>query len=227
MSQSGGLVWHLRALRYRRRLWAPFIRELDQWLAAWQPPERHLLILGSSAGWTLSPAFCARFERIVCVDLDPLALRLFRWLHAHRHTTLVRCDAMTELPTLLAAYPHHAVLCSNILGQIGFHCADQAIAENYITTLKHRLFGRSWASYHDCLSYRIAKGSVPAPSHHADRHQSLNSLAQDLSVQGECYDHLTHYALPDGPRLFMAWDILPTRRHWIEAGRIDPYGVIF
>lgn len=124
ISQSGGLVWHMRAWHYRKSLWAPIISAL--------------------ARWTLPAAFCARFETIVCVDLDPLAPWLFRYLHRHLHMTAIKTDVFTQLPSLLAAYPHHAVLLSNILGQHGFHCADPAWAEQNITAIKHRLFGRAW-----------------------------------------------------------------------------------
>jgi hypothetical protein len=227
VSQSGGLVWHIRALRHRQGLWAPFLAELGDWLALWQPPERHVLILGASAGWTIPPLFCDRFASIVCVDLDPLAPWLFRRLHPHAAITFLRRDVFTQLPELLAAYPHHAVLFSNILGQHGLHCPDPTLAEMTITQIKHRLFGRSWASYHDRLSHTIAEGALAPSGFDLPDHLPADVLAQRVGLVGECVDHLTQYALPTGPRHVMAWDINAQRRHWIEAGRVNIYGVTF
>lgn len=69
LSPSGGLTYHLRALRWRRRLWAPFRAQVAAWLAAWQPPCSELLLLGPSAGYTLDPAFLSRFAAILFANL--------------------------------------------------------------------------------------------------------------------------------------------------------------
>lgn len=78
LSPSGGLTYHLRALRWRRRLWTPFRAQVAAWLAAWQPPCSELLLLGPSAGYTLDPAFLSRFAAIHAVEPDPLAHWLLR-----------------------------------------------------------------------------------------------------------------------------------------------------
>jgi hypothetical protein len=227
ISQSGGLVWHSRAWRYRHNLWIPFTSALDHWLSCWQPPERNLLILGSSAGWTLSAPFCARFDQIVCVDLDPLAPWLFRLIHRHPHLTFYKADVIHDLQPIIRSYPDHAILFSNVVGQYGFHCTDPSEAEHHIACIKHQLIGRSWASYHDRLSLHRETGAPsPAPVK-LDHILDAPDLARHLDLTGPCFDHLTYSLLPDGPCMLMAWDIMPKRRHWIEAGRVNKDGLPF
>ena len=55
LSPSGGLVYHLRALRHRHG-WQPYADRLAGWLQAWSPPCRSLVLIGPSAGWTLPAA---------------------------------------------------------------------------------------------------------------------------------------------------------------------------
>ncbi len=66
LSPTGGLVYHLRALRHRRGLWAPFHRAVANWLAGWQPG-RELVIVGPSAGYALPAGFLMRFERVTAL----------------------------------------------------------------------------------------------------------------------------------------------------------------
>ena len=61
---TGGLVYHWRALRYRNSLWAPFRQAISRHLDAWDPPEKELVVLGPSAGYTLPPDFLERFDRL-------------------------------------------------------------------------------------------------------------------------------------------------------------------
>lgn len=49
LDPAGGLGYHWRAMRYRHRLWAPFISRVAGWLHAWQAPTTHLVIVGSSS----------------------------------------------------------------------------------------------------------------------------------------------------------------------------------
>lgn len=90
--------------------------------------------------------------------------------------------------------------------------------------------GAHGASYHDRLSHYLMAEETQtpyAPPRLLTHSYASEALARALSLTGACYDHFTQYALPDGPRQLMQWDILPNRRHWVEAGRVDPYGVIF
>ena len=77
INPAGGLRYHLRAARYSRALWEPFRWALGQWLLAWEPPEKNLVLVGPSAGYNLQPFLFERFERLVCLEPDPLARALF------------------------------------------------------------------------------------------------------------------------------------------------------
>jgi hypothetical protein len=225
LTPSGGLEWHLRALRYRTRLWAGFRDELRGWLAEWHPAARDLLLVGASAGWCLPDAFLTRFQRIDAVDLDPLAPVLFRALHgrplAAARTALrfERVDVFTRLPDLLACHPHHAVLFANLLGQRRFHRADVAATEAELAGVAARLTGRAWASFHDRLSgdardlagtpHGFACAGALAPA----------ALARRVGATGEWLDHLTTDVLPaSATRRLMPWRFRPGRLHWVEAG---------
>jgi len=225
LTPSGGLEWHLRALRRRHRLWAGFCDELGRWLATWRPAARDLLLLGPSAGWCLPDDFLTRFRRIDAVDLDPLASLLFRALHgralaaAGASLGFERADALDELERLLARHPDHAVLFANLLGQRRFHRTDADATEAELAALGARLAGRAWASFHERLSGRV-RDLKGAPEAFACRVALMPAaLARRVGASGEWLDHLTTHVLPDGvERRIMPWRLRPGRLHWVEAG---------
>ena len=47
---SGGLVYHLRALRYGATLWRPFREVIGEWLVHHLPPDDELVLVGPSGG---------------------------------------------------------------------------------------------------------------------------------------------------------------------------------
>jgi hypothetical protein len=73
---SGGLTYQLRALRYRRGLWAGFHATVAGWLSDWQPNARTLVIVGPNAGHALPPGFLERFEQVIALEPDPIARHL-------------------------------------------------------------------------------------------------------------------------------------------------------
>ena len=70
LDPSGGLTYQLRALRYRRSLWAGFHAAVAGWLSDWQPDGSTLVIVGPNAGHALPPGFLERFEQVVALDLE-------------------------------------------------------------------------------------------------------------------------------------------------------------
>ena len=46
LNPAGGLRYHLRGFRHAKRLWWPFRFHLADWLYAWQPPEKTLVLVG-------------------------------------------------------------------------------------------------------------------------------------------------------------------------------------
>ena len=78
---TGGLRWHGRAFMRRKTLWQPIRLAIADWLAQTSPANKHLLLIGGSAGWMMSSDWLQRFQRIDLYDLDPLAGLLFRVNH--------------------------------------------------------------------------------------------------------------------------------------------------
>lgn len=209
LSPSGGLTYHLRALRWRHRLWAPFRARVAAWLAAWQPPCSELLLLGPSAGYTLDPAFLARFAAIHTVEPDPLA----RWLLRRRFPGLplrfLDLQAFDEAgPARLAAgHPAAAILFANLLGQVHDTDATAALAPRLVAALA----GRHWASYHDLLS---ASARPTRPCAGLDRLAAdPTALARRLwAGQGiEVADHGTAGLAGGGPSELALWPLTPRR----------------
>lgn len=148
LAASGGLIWHLAALRYRNTLWRPFRENLEAWLQAWNPPSSRLLLVGPSAGWTLPAALPGRFAEVLALEPDPLARRLLG-----RRFSGIRFDRLDlfapgGLEALPALYPDHALLFCNVLGQL----APEQRSELWCERLRVALQRFDWASWHDLAS---------------------------------------------------------------------------
>ncbi len=70
---SGGLLYHLRAWRWRRTLWAPFLAQVRRWQTDWRPDARHLVLIGPSGGYAQTRQFLERFPEITALEPDPVA----------------------------------------------------------------------------------------------------------------------------------------------------------
>ncbi len=229
---TGGLAYHWRALRYRKGLWAPFRVEVARWLGDWRPPERKLLLVGPSAGHCLPGRdWFGGFKQVSAVDPDRVA-RL--WLQARlgRRVVWSREDFLSprngdfdpaRVDALLHAFPGHAVLFCNLLGQLRFLDQGAALADTFGTWkrgLERALAGRSWASFHDRLSGparpRGAPGALLGDS---------QDVLTDSDILGRFYgpdsavllDHLTGDLFPGRPRQFWSWQLRPGVFHLIEA----------
>lgn len=173
---TGGLTYHTLALMYRRSLWRPFLDRVEHWLEHdWKPNSPHLVVFGSSAGWTLPRDFIRGFESVTCVEPDPMGRWLFRRRfmteRKKRFSAVARFDLLpwtSHAPTTFGEFvnsrPNHAFLFSNILGQVALlpdeathhrksNPARAPIAETH-TRFISALQGREWASYHDVFSSR-------------------------------------------------------------------------
>ena len=216
---SGGLVYHYRAWRWGRRLWAPFHDQVRRWLADWQPDARHLVLLGPSAGYALEAAFLARFQRITVLEPDPLA----RWLLRRRFPQQVLAFAAAGewvrpggFDALARRFDDGAFLFCNLLGQTpegapaGF---DQAA---WLAQLAPALTGRDWASWHDLASTARAPDrpeplALPAA-------ESLEALLGRFWQGGELeiVDHGCAGLAPPLPRQYVLWPLRPGRFHVVE-----------
>lgn len=224
------MIYHLRAARHSRGRWAPFRRDLGRWLAGWQPRESKLLLIGPSAGYSLEPEFLARFTSVVAVDPDPLA----RWFFARRlgsPAAWERADYLRDgagvpssrrLGELLAAYPGHAVLFCNLLGQLKLlpEVKEPAL-RGWFASLPELLSGRSFASYHDRLSGELAPHVVGGESAVLTNDQLTERFYSDASLPDgktlELIDHLTDGIFPGLPRAYFHWELHPRAHHLIEG----------
>jgi hypothetical protein len=231
---AGGLGYHGRALRHRRR-WAPFVSALAAWLGEWRPTTDALLLVGPSAGWCLPPVLLARFARLHVLEPDPLARLLLRRRFAtladrfrfHAGDYLEPDPARTR--ALAADFPGAAILFCNVLGQLPWlHPAavETPAFSVWKADLGRALAGRPWASFHDRLSGPIAPRLDAAGETAAtaldDQDLLRRFYARHTGARVELLDHGTAGLFPDHPRRFIPWEIGPGRFHLIEAVRDAP-----
>ena len=219
LDPSGGVVYHLRALHHRHRLWAPFHRVVAGWLADWQPPRRELVIVGPNAGYALPAGFLARFEAVTALEPDPLARWLLRRRRDAAQVRFGRLDCLATadgLAHLAARFPAAAILFSNVLGQLDAPAAD------WQTLLARHLPGHAWSSYHDVIS----TGASPA---HRDACtvSGAETLAATLARfwtdrQLEVIDHRTFRLDGTGPFGYAVWPLTPRCWHLVEWAQHRP-----
>lgn len=221
---SGGLLYHLRAWRWRRTLWLPFHSEVARWLDAWRPQASELVLIGPSAGYALNARFLARFQRISVLEPDAFARHLLRKRFADIAFEFAESAwlAQPDGPARLAdRYPDAAFLFCNLLGQ---SLAGQGAGhdrQTWLRVLQIALRGRLWASWHDLAS------TARRPDHLGHlvlaQPQSLDDLLARFWQGGilEIHDHDCVELLPDSPRQYVIWQLAPDRFHlveWVASG---------
>jgi hypothetical protein len=237
LTPAGGLVYHVRALRFRRALWAPFEQALATWLEAWDPGSDTALLVGPSAGYCLADRFLARFRDVVVLEPDPvarlvLARRLARLgvarVAACADDLLVRGLLAPErdLRDLLADDPARAVVFCNLLGQVRFLLPDEAFdpwADAFRARVVPALATRGWVSFHDRLSGEVAPalgaGATSASGLDEDALVARFYAAPTVSRGTvELVDHLTGALWPSSlARRYFGWEVVPGRFHLIEG----------
>ncbi len=239
MNPAGGLRYHLRALRFKNHEWKPFRWEIGEWLLAWQPKSPTLLLVGPSAGYCLQPFVFEKFERVICLEPDPVARFLFKRhlqqapLDSRPTLEFIAEDHLVQyperLPKLVDQYPNVCLLFTNVLGQLrallniddnsgpAFLRIKAAIAE--------ATSGRAWASFHDRVSGYVRpsfENSVTSNSRLKDGEVIELLYSGTLVTKShrdiQLVDHLTEGLFPmDLPHTYFSWEIEPGRFHLIEA----------
>ncbi len=221
---TGGLAYHASALRFRRSLWTPFIDRVDLWLTRdWLPTlnsRRELIIFGPSAGWTLKESFLRNFDRIICVEPDPIARTLFRSRFKSVNVTFDRradllpwMSSEKKFADFIDTHPQAAILFSNLLGQVPLLLADKQKTPEKMragqSALLKALSGRAWASYHDLVS-----STLPVKTHGIRAWpMELNELCDEIfdsEVTGSVTDHETSWL---ESRAATLWEIRPGTHH--------------
>ena len=241
LNEAGGLRYHLRGFRYAESLWQPFRFALAEWLYAWEPPEKKLVVVGASGGWCVQPFLFERFTEVLCLEPDPLAHFVFRRrlarapLDPRPTLRFERADHLLEDPTrlvrLLEAEGDACVLFSNILGQLlallGLERDDDPRLLAIRAAVAEATKGRSFASFHD----RVSGHHEPELEQGVTSEARLSNAdvvrrffpALDGSTpagHGELLDHLTGGFFPaNRPHSYFTWPLLPGVFHLIEATR--------
>lgn len=234
VTPSGGLVYHLRALRYAGVLWAPFRASLADWLSRSLPRSDELILIGPSAGHCLPLERWRSAARALVLEPDPLA----RWLLSRR---LAPCrvesdprDLLVEpllrqhrgLQPLLERWPHAPVLFCNVLGQLHFTLSEEQHARFQVAfreLIVPLLSTRRWASFHDRWSFDWdARAGAPPSMRSFPRLPSDTELADAwFGVSAgpvTALDHGTSQLFPEAwPRTYFSWQITPNALHVVEA----------
>lgn len=231
---AGGLPYHWRALRNQGTLWAPFRTSIAGWLEHWQPPEKQLILVGPSAGYTLPLIQLQRWTKLSILEPDPLAC----WLLERRLSAalgaqcpeleFVREDHLLaparSLIDLATLRQPAAILFCNVLGQVTQLLPSRA-QEQRLRALKQQvraaLVGRSWASYHDRVSGPIAPQiqAVTVPGRWSDAEVITHAYdAASTTTRVELVDHQTQGYFPeDLPHAYFSWPLQRGAFHLIEA----------
>ena len=236
--------WHWRAWRAHAR-GSQTRQRVAQWLMSLDLQSTRLghvarsspslILLGGSAGWMMSEAFLGQFQRVLLVDLDPWAGRLFRWNHrrvlgAGRTSMTFWCgDAHQTLPEVLAWDPNACVLFDNFLGLDSMYTGDLQVTEKRLRGLHVALKGRVWGSVHDRYSGPGTPNWSTASCWQTQERVLAGSafpherLLASVEGYGEWLDHGTDRVLPAStPTHLIAWPIITGRWHWLQAGWVGP-----
>jgi hypothetical protein len=243
-NRTGGLVWHVRALRSAAR-WQPTRAAIARWLEGTRFASRRLVLVGASAGWMMSTPFLARFDLIEAIDIDPLSAPLFAWRHGvnlKRRGVQVnwhRVDALECLESLLARWPDAAWLFDNVLGQQIYRHRDLDAVEAALSALARRLAGREWGSVHDWLSgpadppdpravlaapqepVAVSAGGFRMGPRELSAEAAGEWLLERLHAHGQWQDHRTAGVFPSGTEItLIPWEFRPGKWHWLQAGSV-------
>ena len=239
LNPAGGLRYHLRARRYSEHLWQPFRWALGDWLLRWEPPEKTLLIAGPSGGYNLQPFLLERFDRVVCLEPDPLARWIFRRrlaaapLDKRPELTFIAEDHLVEHPErlepLLDQLGDVALLFSNVLGQLGALLGTTDPENPKLVRVREAVAAararRSWVSFHDRVSGSMRpafEGMLVADHRLKDNEVISQAFPVDEGVSPnrdtELLDHLTADFFPSElEHVYFSWELMPGIFHLIEG----------
>lgn len=237
---AGGLRYHLRAYRYSETLWQPFRWALGEWLLGWEPPEKTLVMVGPSGGYTTQPFLFERFERLICLEPDPVARFVFKRrlarapLESRPTLEFITDDRLVHHPdklvALLETLGDAAVLFSNILGQVrvllGASSEEEPAFVRVREEVRRALANRSYASYHDRVSGHPRPEGSDKPMiaddqlSNAELVESLYPADTRVGEDAELLDHFTQGFFPrDLEHAYFVWELEPGWFHLIEGVR--------
>jgi hypothetical protein len=223
---SGGLLYHLRALRSRTR-WRGFCESLEKWLFAWRKPGGILVLIGPSGGYTLPSDWLRGFSKIYAYDIDPLAGWFFRLRHPGLEVEFQQADVFSRngilstvaIESLVRRHSEAGFLFCNVLGQLPLeHRLADGELDQFLRRLRKALGEHAWASYHDLFTVEpLAPGSqnnvASAFLGGADIRSGVAGIERleitDHALGGEWSDGLN--------RSRLVWPLTSKSLHLIEA----------
>lgn len=229
---SGGLIYHLRALRYRGNLWAAYRAALATWLEQCLLPADELVLVGPSAGHCLPLAWLSRFPRLLVLEPDPLARRLLQLRLPRAKLELEHRDLLLApllhggpgLDAVLERRPRAAVLFCNLLGQLHWDLPDeeqQRFHAEFRRRVVPQLAERGWASFHDRWSIddQQAPPTLPLRFEHWPSDDELGKACFGASgAPVTALDHDTSQLFPEAlPRHYFGWQLAPQALHVVEG----------
>ena len=219
---SGGLLYHFRAVLHGKNqgLWSSHQVGVKQFLDRWNPPEKSLVLIGPSGGYSLPKFFLERFSEVIAIEPDLLARLIFekrflikpKWIKGR-----VNFNRLDNLEGLIP--PGAAILFCNLLGQVPLNSTSH-IAQVF----KKNLSSRSWASFHDALSGELLEfdTELAEPLKKANLVQMKAWIYPKVKL-GSVLTVNAHQA-PDLFRdeknnhfFYWQWRIIPRRTHLIEG----------
>lgn len=238
---AGGVRYHLRARQYSESLWQPFRWALGEFLLGFHPKEETLLLVGPSAGYCLQPFLFERFERIVCLEPEPIARYLFERklrrakLEREPVVEFIAIDHLVRyperLPKLVESLGNCALLFSNVLGQLrgllGVSVPTELPLLRVHAAVREAISGRSFVSFHDRVSGGL-RPSFIAP-YESPRRLTDDEVTATLYTHNfgghktapiALLDHFTDGIFPATlPHTYFTWELEPGCYHLIEAVR--------
>jgi hypothetical protein len=216
---SGGLVYHWRAWRWRRTLWAPFHDQVRRWLTDWRPGEKHLVLVGPSGGYALSSQFLERFPRITVLEPDALARRILARRFPEQRFAWRSGELLARpggFAWLAATYPDAAFLFCNLLGQSPVGAEAGFDRRVWLEDWQSALAVRAWASWHDLASTSRPpdRAGVLALSQGQPHDDVLAHFW--LGGELEIHDHECAGLFPALPRQCVVWRLTPKHYQLIE-----------
>ena len=240
MNPSGGLVYHYSAFRHRKFTWKNYRENVESWLLSWPQRQGSLLLIGPSAGYSLSSLFLSQYEEVTAIDPDPMAQYLFKKNHSLKNLNWQRRDAFNSpnlkwnpegLQKTLDDFPNHNILFCNVLGQLPLifpELTHSHVWSAWQKSFQAALKGRKWASYHDLYSFPMKFRHLDLDiikkwerDQDTEDTQYLEKLLAHLprTKSWSIADHCTKNLFPIGRRRLFAWQRLPNALHIVEARR--------
>lgn len=234
LNLSGGLYYHLRAVRYSRGLWKNYSNSVTLWLKNWQTQKSKLIVIGASGGYCVNFSSLP-FEEMLVNEIDPLARYIFkkRYAGAKKVSFESRNFLSPEngkfraekLICWLESYPDYAILFSNVLGQLPALFAEEwkASGAEYLKNLFEYLKDRDWATFHDRVSLERGVARLP---HNLEvffqeslRPIKTPELCSHFSGGQKAATFIDHETddFVSGPVRYFLWPLTPQKVHVIEG----------